>query len=91
MSTFRLLSKREAAKLLGVSRGVTLEDWIANGTIKVVRTVSGRIKIPYAEIERIGTQGAVITVPKLSVRLKRIPSAPQSAVDVNAELKSMGF
>jgi excisionase family DNA binding protein len=91
MADLRLLSKREAAKLLGVSRGVTLEDWIANGTIKVVRTVSGRVKIPYAEIERIGTQGAPITVPKASVRIKRIPIAKQTAAEVDADLKAMGF
>ncbi len=50
--TKRLLSKREAARRLGVDRGTTLEGLIRRGAL---REVMG--KIPDTEIERLLTDG----------------------------------
>jgi len=48
----RLLSKRAAARRLGVDRGTTLTRLIHSGQIRTL-TVAGRVKIPASEIERI--------------------------------------
>lgn len=48
----RLLSKRQAARLLGISRTTTLEDMIADRKLRVVK-VGDRVRIPAAEVERI--------------------------------------
>lgn len=48
----RLLSPKEAGKLLGVSTK-TIQRWDEKGLIKVVRTPTGRRRIPYSEIQRI--------------------------------------
>jgi excisionase family DNA binding protein len=53
----RLLSKREAARLLGVSRGRTLDLLIKSGTIRTV-VIGTRAKVPMSEIERLMTEGA---------------------------------
>jgi excisionase family DNA binding protein len=63
----RLLSKRQAAELLGVSRGRTLDRLIAEGAIRTV-TVGTRSRIPVAELDRLLVEGA--------------PSAPVPAVPV---------
>lgn len=51
-----LLSKREAAKRLGVDRGTTLEVLIATKQLKTVRT-GKRVRIPAAEVERLVREG----------------------------------
>jgi len=48
----RLLSPKEAGKLLGVSTK-TIQRWDKKGLIKVIRTPTGRRRIPYSEIQRI--------------------------------------
>ena len=48
----RLLSKREAARRLGIDRGTTLQDLIRSGQVRTV-ILAGRVKIPAGEIERI--------------------------------------
>lgn len=53
----RLLSKRQGAALLGVSRGRTLDRLIRTGAIRAVQ-VGSRVRIPMAEIERITVEGA---------------------------------
>lgn len=63
----RLLSKRHAATLLGVSRGRTLDRLIAEGAIRTV-TIGTRTRIPVAELDRLLVEGA--------------PSAPLPAVPV---------
>ena len=52
----RLLSKREAARRLGIDRGTTLQDLINRGEIRTV-VLAGRAKIPASEIERIEAGG----------------------------------
>lgn len=53
----RLLSKREAARLLGVSRGATLNRLIQEGALRTI-VVGKRAKIPMAEIEQLIAKGA---------------------------------
>lgn len=48
----KLLSKRAAAKMLGVDRGTTLERWIHSGALRVVE---GRIPLP--DVERLVADG----------------------------------
>ena len=56
----RLLSKRAAAKLLGVDRGTTLADLLATGNLRTV-VLGGQERIPTAEIERLATEGTTRT------------------------------
>ena len=51
-----LLSKRKAARLLGVGRGNTLEQLIREGHIRTV-IVAGRVRIPREEVERVAREG----------------------------------
>jgi hypothetical protein len=67
----RLLSKREAAKRLGIDRGTTLPDLIRSGQIKTV-ILAGRVKVPASEIERIEAGG---DSPRPSAPGRR-PAAP---------------
>jgi putative resolvase len=48
----RLLKPREFCKIVGISYR-TFKRWVSEGRIHVVRTPSGRIRIPYSEVERI--------------------------------------
>ena len=59
----QLLSKRAAARLLGVSRGRTLDVLIKEGRVRTVQ-VNGRLRIPMAEITRIQDEGTDLAAPK---------------------------
>lgn len=63
----KLLSRRAAAKMLGVDRGSTLEGLIREGRLRLVR---GRI--PLGEIERLLQEG--LPAPRRRVR----PTPPAS-------------
>ncbi len=52
----RLLSKREAARRLGIDRGTTLQDLIRSGSLRTV-VLAGRLRIPASEIDRIEAGG----------------------------------
>lgn len=75
----RLLSKREAARLLGVSRGRTLDRLIQERALRPV-IIGKRVKIPVAEIERLLLDGAPSEVPaKVPVRravARRVDARP---------------
>lgn len=60
--TGRLLSKRAAARLLGIDRGTTLEGFIRDGHLRLVMG-----KIPDTEIERLLAEG----LPELKARARR--------------------
>jgi hypothetical protein len=69
-----LLSKRAAAKMLGIDRGTTLEGLIRAGHLHLVL---GRI--PANEIDRLLTEG----VPEKKPRAKRQhAAAPAPAADI---------
>lgn len=72
----RLLSKRAAAKMLGVDRGTTLEGLIRDGAL---RLVMGRIPLP--EIEKLLAEG----LPSPKPRLRR--AERRSAEDEAAEIR----
>jgi len=48
----RLLKPREFCEIVGISYR-TFKRWVSRGLINVVRTPTGRIRIPYSEVERI--------------------------------------
>ena len=58
----KLLKPREFCEIVGISYR-TFKRWVAEGKIRVVRLPSGRIRVPYSELERIlrGEYGANIT------------------------------
>ncbi len=58
-ATKELLSKRAAAKLLGVDRATTLETLIRAGRIRTV-DVGGGPRIPRAELERVLATGVEV-------------------------------
>ncbi len=51
-----LLSKREAAKLLAIDRGATLDALIRSGALRAVRK-NGRLAVPLTEVQRLGREG----------------------------------
>jgi hypothetical protein len=74
----RLLSLRQAARELGVSRTRTLPELIKAGRIRVV-TVNGKPKVSVHEIERVareGTEHAAREVALANGRPRRDPHAP---------------
>ncbi len=48
----KLLKPREFCEIVGVSYS-TLKQWVREGRVKVLRTSTGRWRIPYSEVERI--------------------------------------
>ena len=65
-----ILSKREAARLLGVSRTSTLNEMIARGLLKTV-LVNGHVKVARAEVEKIAAEGFDVTGPVPHRRIRR--------------------
>jgi len=48
----KLLKPREFCELIGISYR-TFKRWVSEGRVHVVRTPTGRIRVPYPEVERI--------------------------------------
>lgn len=65
----RLLSKRAAARLLGVDRGTTLEGLIRDGHLRMLMG-----KIPDTEIDRLLAEG----IPESKPRARRAPAPVNS-------------
>jgi excisionase family DNA binding protein len=74
-----LLSKKEAARRLGVDRATTLEQLIASGHIKTV-PFNGRVRIPLAEVERVLNEGipSMDTVRPKARRPMKTATSPRS-------------
>ena len=51
-SAGRLLKPREFCEIVGISYS-TLKQWVREGRVKVLRTSTGRWRIPYSEVERV--------------------------------------
>lgn len=82
----RALSKRQAAQLLGVSRGRTLDRLIREGTLRAV-LIGTRSRIPMSEIERLLQEGAPSPLPaRPAPRRSPAPRATRRPPDVAAEL-----
>lgn len=88
----RLLSKREAAALLGVSRGRTLDRLIAEGAIRTV-TVGTRGRIPVAELDRLLVEGApsapVAVVPVRKTVVRRHDRRPPNVAHELAKARAL--
>ena len=48
----KLLKPREFCEIVGISYQ-TFKKWVRNGRVRVVRLSSGRLRVPYSEVERI--------------------------------------
>lgn len=73
----RLLSKRAAAKLLGIDRGTTLETLIRDGYLRLVMG-----KIPAGDLERLLANG----LPEPKRRAARKASAAVNEADEIAKI-----
>jgi Predicted site-specific integrase-resolvase len=51
-SSEKLLKPREFCKIVNISYS-TFKRWVREGRVRVVRLPSGRIRVPYSEVERI--------------------------------------
>lgn len=71
-----LVSKKEAARRLGVDRATTLSQFITSGRIKTVE-INGHQRIPVSEIERILSEGIPATKPHRP-KVRRTPTAATS-------------
>jgi hypothetical protein len=72
-----LLSKREAAKLLGIDRSSTLNELIARGLLKTV-VVNARVKVTRAEVERLAAVGFDVTRPAPATERRKPKATPSS-------------
>lgn len=73
-----LVSKREAARRLGIDRNKALPALIHSGQLETV-SKNGATAIPVTEIERLATQGFDTSLTKRKPRRRRPPpSSPQS-------------
>ncbi len=79
-----LLSKREAAKLLGIDRSSTLNELIARGLLKTV-VVNARIKVTRAEVERLAAVGFDVSLPAAGDQ-KRRPKTTQAGESPSKEI-----
>lgn len=69
----RLITKRAAARVLGVNRSTTLEMLIAGGQIRTVPWGNG-VRIPISEIERVESEGLLeVRTPPAVVAVHRRP------------------
>ncbi|OJH33617.1 helix-turn-helix domain-containing protein [Cystobacter ferrugineus] len=86
-----LLSKKEAARRLGMDRATTLAQFIASGRIKTV-DVNGHQRIPVSEIERILSEGVPATEPQPS-RSRRAPrtATPRPSESPGKEIRKLKF
>jgi excisionase family DNA binding protein len=82
-----LLSKRAAAKFLGVDRGTTLEQLIRDGRLRTV-DVGGRPRIPRTELDRVLADG----VPRAEPKARRASPvrATGSTVRATGSTRSVG-
>ena len=48
----KLLKPREFCEVVGISYS-TLKQWVREGRVRVLRTSTGRWRIPYSEVERV--------------------------------------
>ncbi len=76
----RLLSRRAAARLLGIDRGTTLEALVRDGHL---RLVAG--KIPDTEVDRLLAEG----LPQPKPRDRRTSPAPRSPAAEAAAVRAM--
>ncbi len=74
----RLLSKRAAARLLGIDRGTTLERLVRDGHLRLVMG-----KVPDTEIERLLADG----IPETKGRSRRQPAPARDEVAAIRDLK----
>ena len=51
-SVEKLLKPREFCEIVGISYS-TLKQWVREGRVRVLRTSTGRWRIPYSEVERV--------------------------------------
>lgn len=74
------LSLREAAAILGVSRGRTLRQLIACGSIRTV-TIGGAVRIARREIDRVLCEGApLVATPRRGAGKQRANAAEVAAI-----------
>jgi hypothetical protein len=71
----RLLTKRDAARRLGVDRCTTLETLIANGHVATVPAGREGVRIPAGEVERLERDGIPDPdrQPRASTRRRQAP------------------
>lgn len=76
----RLLRPREFCEIVGISYQ-TFKRWVREGKIRAVRLQSGRLRVPYSEVERIlgGRPSAG--------EVRAVIYARVSSSDQNADLK----
>ncbi|WP_350102538.1 helix-turn-helix domain-containing protein [Myxococcus sp. SDU36] len=81
-----LLSKRQAARLLGISRGRTLDELLKAGHLRPV-LVLGRLKLPREEVERLareGTEPAPLPRNSSSMRTNRARRTQDASAAIRA-------
>jgi hypothetical protein len=75
----KLLSRRAAARMLGVDRGTTLAGLIARGALRLVEG-----KIPLPDVERLVTEG-VPAEPRRAKRTQPQKEAPDAIAAIRID------
>jgi len=72
------VSLRQAARLLGIARGSTLQELIASGAVRTI-TIGRHVRIARKELHRVLEQGAPLDAP--ARRSPRRPAAARSEAE----------
>jgi excisionase family DNA binding protein len=81
------LSKREAARRLGIDRGTTLEDLIRERKLQTVPALNGKgVRIPAHEVERLRREGLPPAGPQATSATRRPPARAKKSAS-GAELE----
>jgi excisionase family DNA binding protein len=87
-----LLSKREAARRLGIDRGTTLEDLVRTGRLRTVLALTGKgIRVPSAEVARLLREGLppVVAPPAAANRRRACAKKPVSGDELERAIRSI--
>jgi excisionase family DNA binding protein len=79
-----LLSKREAARRLGVDRCTTLEALVAHGHVATVPAGREGVRIPRSEVERLVREGIPNPDRQPRPNRRRPPAARAAAVSLRS-------
>ncbi len=80
----RLLKPREFCELVGISYR-TFKRWVSEGRIHVIRTPTGRIRVPYSEVEHI-LGGKLEVKETRAIIYARVSSSDQKS-DLERQIK----
>jgi len=90
MERVKMLTPRDAAKILGVSYP-TIKQWIYRGRLKTGKTEGGHYRIPESEIDRLLPAASKVATPEVRRRNFRKISGRNQLVGKVIDIKISGL